>query len=117
MTDIKAYRTTPLVHFRDGEPYAMTATNNGTGKAPTWLPILRDYPAAKVRVGAEETKAFVSELSDIARDRLWDRMADEHPLFSLCERRAHVAFPVVVLDSQSAESSERSARCQSSSAV
>lgn len=101
--------TTPLVFFRDGETFAVAATNGGTGKVPAWLLNLRHDPAVKVRVGAVEMKAVASEVTDAERDRLWDQMVDEHPLFSLYEQRAPVAISVVVLNPQSGESTERNA--------
>lgn len=67
------------------------------------------YPAVKVRVGAVEMKAVASEVTDAERDRLWDQMVDEHPMFSLYEQRAPVAITVVGLNPQSGESTERSA--------
>lgn len=94
-------RTTPLVYFRDGDTLAVAATNNGTGKVPDWLLNLRHDPTVTVRLGSVEMAAIASEVTAAERDRLWDQMTEEHPLFPLYEQRTPTAIPVVVLDPQS----------------
>lgn len=98
--------TNPLVFFRDGDNLVVAATNHGTGRVPAWLLNLRDHPEVKIQVGSQETKASAEETKGPERDRLWNQMVDQHPLFSVYEQRAPTLIPVVSLAPHGGPTSE-----------
>ena len=92
-----APRVTPLVCFRDGDRLAVAATNNGSGVTPGWLHNMRNDPEVRIRLGTDESAGVATEVNGEERDRLWNRMVREHPLFGLYEQRSPTDIPVVVI--------------------
>jgi deazaflavin-dependent oxidoreductase (nitroreductase family) len=93
-------RTNGLVYARDGDDYAVVASNGGDDKHPAWLHNLKANPEVEIQIGRDRQKARarVVEPSDPEYDRLWKIVNDNNgDRYTSYQERTDRPIPVVVL--------------------
>src|ERR671914_562849 len=81
-------RTVTLYAFQSPDG-ALVITGSRGGKAhdPAWAHNLRAEPNATVKVGREDRSVVAREVSGIERERVWDLVTIEFPLYETYQRR------------------------------
>jgi deazaflavin-dependent oxidoreductase (nitroreductase family) len=89
--------TTPVQYVRDGESFAVVASNAGAPRPPSWLLNLRANERARVQVGSTRCEVIAREADGEERAALWRRLTVGNPALDDIARRAGRELPVVVL--------------------
>jgi deazaflavin-dependent oxidoreductase (nitroreductase family) len=99
MTGAKTGRllTRPLVYTRDGDRIVIIASWAGSPRNPPWYHNLIANPVATVELGAEKFTVRASVTSGQERQRLFDRQADQLPIFKDYQKKTTRQIPVLVL--------------------
>jgi deazaflavin-dependent oxidoreductase (nitroreductase family) len=74
-------RTTPLMYFRDGDNYVITASNSGRDSHPAWLYNLQASPQVYIEVPGKRLQAIASIATADERERLWPQLVAQAPFF------------------------------------
>ena len=92
-------RTVTLYAFEtpDGA-LVITGSRGGSAHDPRWALNLRDHPKATVKVGSEERDVTAREVSGNERERLWELVTREFPLYETYQRRTTRLIPLFVLE-------------------
>lgn len=92
-----APRTAPVSYVQDGDRYLIVASKAGAPTNPAWYHNLVAAPTATVELGADtfEVRARVAEGEE--RDRLFQKVASQLPLFGHYQQKTARRIPVVVL--------------------
>ena len=93
----KKVRTTPLIYFRDGDNYVITASNNGSDRHPSWLYNLKASPQTIIEVPGKQIQAVAQVASPTERERLWSLLVAQAPYFENYRKGTSRTIPVVVL--------------------
>jgi F420H(2)-dependent quinone reductase len=91
-------RAVTLYAFDDGERLVIVGSRGGAAKDPAWAANLRDEPSATVKVGREERAVHAIEVDGPERDRLWERVCADFPLYATYQRRTKRTIPLFVLE-------------------
>ena len=99
MTGAKTGRslTRPLVYTRDGDRIVIIASWAGSPHNPPWYHNLIANPVATVELGADKFTVRASVTSGQERQRLFDRQADQLPIFKDYQKKTTRQIPVLVL--------------------
>jgi deazaflavin-dependent oxidoreductase (nitroreductase family) len=92
-------RTVTLYAFETPDG-ALVITGSRGGKAhdPRWALNLREHPGATVTVGREAREVTAREVSGKERERLWELVVKEFPLYETYQRRTKRVIPLFVLE-------------------
>lgn len=93
----KAARTTPVMYFRDGESYVVTASNNGRDRDPAWYRNLVATPAAEIEIPGRKIRVKAEVATPSERARLWEQLVIKAPFFKAYAMGTSRTIPMVVL--------------------
>ena len=91
-------RAVTLYAFDDGERLVIVGSRGGAARDPAWAANLRDEPNAMVKVGREERAVRATEVNGPERDRLWELVCADFPLYATYQRRTKRVIPLFVLE-------------------
>ena len=99
MTGAKSGRTLtkPLVYTRDGDRIVVIASFAGAPQNPSWYLNLVANPVATVELGSERFQVRAAVASGEERQRLFDRQAEQMPIFADYQKKTSRQIPVVLL--------------------
>ena len=89
--------TKPLVYTRDGERIVIVASFAGGPKNPPWYHNLVANPEATVELGSERFRVRATATSGEDRQRLFNRHAEQMPIFTEYQQKTTRQIPVFVL--------------------
>ena len=89
--------TKPLVYTRDGERIVIVASFAGGPKNPPWYHNLVANPEATVELGSERFRVRATATSGEERQRLFNRHAEQMPIFTEYQQKTTRQIPVFVL--------------------
>jgi len=89
--------TKPLVYSRDGDRVVIIASFAGGPKNPPWYYNLVANPEATVEVGSERFRVRATVTTGEERQRLFDRQAEQMPIFKEYQQKTTRQIPVFVL--------------------
>ena len=90
-------RVTPLVYFRDGDDYIITASNNGEDRHPGWYFNLKHRPETTVQVMDERVPVTARQIEGDERERLWAKLIADHQQFIGYQRKTTRQIPMFAL--------------------
>ncbi len=90
-------RTNPLMYFRQGEAYVITASAGGADKNPGWYYNLRAAPHTSIQVMGQKISVTVTEAPPEERERLWAALTASAPQFKGYETKTKRTIPMMVL--------------------
>ena len=91
-------REIPLYAWPDGDRLVVVGSKGGAATDPAWAHNLRAEPMATVKVGREVRPVHAIEVSGNERDRLWDLVCAEFPLYATYQRRTKRTIPLFALE-------------------
>jgi deazaflavin-dependent oxidoreductase (nitroreductase family) len=91
-------RTTALGYLRDGEDFAVVASNSGLDRAPAWWMNLQVNPKAEVDAAGERVRVRAREATPEEQERLWPRFSEQYSGFDGYRRLTTRKIPVVLLE-------------------
>ena len=91
-------RSSVVAYIRDGERYAVIASNAGNDRPPAWLLNLQDDPHAEVDAEGERVPVRARVAEGDEREQLWKRFVDENEDFEAYRSYTERELPVVVLE-------------------
>ena len=89
--------TQPLVYTRDGDRIVIVASFAGGPKNPPWYHNLVANPEATVELGSERFRVRATATSGEERQRLFNRHAEQMPIFTEYQQKTTRQIPVFVL--------------------
>jgi F420H(2)-dependent quinone reductase len=99
-------RTTALGYLRDGNGFAVVASNSGLDRPPAWWLNLQVNPEAEVNAAGERVRVRGRDATPEEREQLWPRFLDQFPGFDGYERFTARKIPVVLLEPVAPEPAE-----------
>jgi deazaflavin-dependent oxidoreductase (nitroreductase family) len=93
-----ATRITPLVYFKDGERYLVIASKAGAPTNPAWYHNLAANPAASVELPKESFDVQARRTEGAERDRLFQKVVEQFPIYTGCQQKTSRTIPVIVLE-------------------
>ncbi|HKN01713.1 MAG TPA: nitroreductase family deazaflavin-dependent oxidoreductase [Candidatus Binataceae bacterium] len=91
-------RTTPLVYSKDGDRIVVIASMAGAPNNPDWYHNLKAHPSATVEVGSEKFPVKAAVTAGDERERLFNRQAEQLPVFNDYRKKTTRQMPVFVLE-------------------
>ena len=89
--------TWPLVGVRDGERWIVIASNGGQDVHPSWYLNLTAHPDATLEAGGERWAVRADAAKGAERERIWQLVVAEQPVFRGYQDKTDREIPVVVL--------------------
>jgi len=89
--------TKPLAYTIDGDRLVVIASFAGGPKNPPWYHNLVANPEATVELGNERFRVRAAVTSGEERQRLFNRQAEQMPIFAEYEKKTTRQIPVLVL--------------------
>jgi deazaflavin-dependent oxidoreductase (nitroreductase family) len=89
--------TKPLAYTKDGDRIVVIASFAGGPKNPPWYHNLVANPEATVEVGSERFRVRAAVTSGEERQRLFDRQAEQMPIFIEYRQKTSRQIPVIAL--------------------
>ena len=86
-------RTWPVGYVRDGEAYAVVASNGGLPSHPAWYHNLTSEPRASIEMGGSRLAVLAATAE---RDRLWAGIVGRYPNFVKYQEGVTRELPVVL---------------------
>jgi len=90
--------TRPLAYTRDGDRIVVIASYAGSPKSPPWYHNLVAHPVATVELGSERFQVKATVTSGEKRQMLFDRQAEQMPVFAGYQKKTTRQIPVIVLE-------------------
>lgn len=91
-------RTMPLVGIKDGEKYAIVASNFGQTAYPAWYYNLKTHPGVKININGFDRKFTSTQLVDSEREKYWQMAVEIYPGYeSYRERAGKREIPIFLL--------------------
>jgi F420H(2)-dependent quinone reductase len=91
-------RTTALGYLRDGDDFAVVASNSGLARPPAWWLNLEVNPQAEVDAAGERVRVRGRRATSEEQDRLWPRFLEQFPGFDGYRQFTTREIPVVLLE-------------------
>jgi deazaflavin-dependent oxidoreductase (nitroreductase family) len=91
-------RAVTLYAFEDGQRLVIVGSRGGASRDPAWAVNLRHDPHAIVKVGRDERAVRATEMDGPERDRLWELVCGQFPLYATYQRRTKRTIPLFVLE-------------------
>jgi deazaflavin-dependent oxidoreductase (nitroreductase family) len=89
--------TTPLAYTRDGDRIVVIASKAGAPTSPDWYHNLVAHPRAVVELGGERFQVDALVTTGAERERLFNRQAEQLPVFADYQKKTTRQIPVIVL--------------------
>ena len=90
-------RTNPVMFFRDGGAYVITASAGGAPANPGWYYNLRAHPKTTIQVMGQRIHVTASEADQGERKRLWAKLVSLSPQFKGYETKTPRKIPMLLL--------------------
>lgn len=90
-------RTVELMYFRDGDAYALTASNSGKPSNPGWFYNLQANPEVTIEVHGERRRAIAEVADPTKRQELWARLTEIAPMYKGYETRTQRVIPMALV--------------------
>ncbi len=91
-------RPVTLYAFDDGDRLVVVGSRGGSARNPAWATNLRADPRATVGRGRTAQAVNAYEAEGDERDRLWQLVSGEFPLYETYQRRTKRRIPLFVLE-------------------
>ena len=91
-------RTTPLGYLRDGDGFAVVASNSGLARPPAWWLNLQAHPEAEVDAAGERVRVRGRAATPEEQERLWARFLEQFRGFDGYRKFTTRKIPVVLLE-------------------
>jgi deazaflavin-dependent oxidoreductase (nitroreductase family) len=91
-------REVTLYAYKDADRLVVVASFGGASKDPDWAVNLRSEPSASVREGRVMHQVRALEVEGSERDRLWQLVCGEFPLYQTYQQRTKRIIPIFVLE-------------------
>jgi deazaflavin-dependent oxidoreductase (nitroreductase family) len=91
-------RRTALIYGRDGDAYAIVASQGGRPKHPSWYLNLVANPEVEVQVGSEVFTAQARTARAEEKPKLWKTMTSIWSEYDTYQARTKREIPVVLLE-------------------
>jgi deazaflavin-dependent oxidoreductase (nitroreductase family) len=88
----------PLAYVADGERLVVAASKGGSAEHPFWYHSLKADPIVELEVGAESYRARAIEVTGAERERRYEALVAELPIFRQYAARTTRVIPVFVLE-------------------
>ena len=92
--------TIPVMYFRDGDRFVITASNNGRLRHPAWFHNLKNAPQVEMEIPGKHLMATPTIATEQEHDRLWPQLVAQAPFFEGYRKRAPRPIPMVLLQPQ-----------------
>src|SRR6266705_1816866 len=89
--------TKPLVYTTDGDRIVVLASFAGAPKNPPWYHNLVANPVSTVELGSERFRVRATVPAGEERQRLFNRQAEQMPIFAEYQKKTSRQIPVIVL--------------------
>ena len=89
--------TKPLAYTIDGDRIVVIASFAGAPKNPPWYHNLVANPVATVELGSERFRVRATVTAGEERQRLFNRQAEQMPIFAEYQKKTSRQIPVIVL--------------------
>jgi deazaflavin-dependent oxidoreductase (nitroreductase family) len=90
-------RTNPVMFFRDGGAYVITASAGGAPANPGWYYNLRAHPQTSIQVMDQRIQVIASEADQGEHERLWAKLVSISPQFKRYQTRTTRKIPMLLL--------------------
>lgn len=90
-------REVTLYGFEDDSGLVVVGSYGGAVHDPDWVHNLRAEPSARVRRGKQTHDVMAREADGTERDRLWQLVTAEFPLYATYQRRTRRTIPLFTL--------------------
>ena len=91
-------RHAPLLYVDHDGAYIVVGSKGGNPEDPLWYLNLQDNPECEIRVGAHRTKARARIVAGDERERLWDKVSAQYPIYLKYQSRTERRIPLIVLE-------------------
>lgn len=91
-------RTTALGYLREGDGFALVASNSGLDSPPAWWLNLQANPEAEVNVAGERVRVRGREATREEHERLWPRFVEQFAGFEGYREFTTREIPVIVIE-------------------
>ena len=91
-------RVTPLLYLRNGNNFAIVASNGGAPKHPVWWLNLQNNPEAEVEIQDTRLRVRAEVTTGEEKRHLWDRLVRRYPPYRDYQRRTDREIPVILLE-------------------
>ena len=96
----KLPRTNPVAQIADGDRFVVIASKGGAPDNPDWYHNLVANPAISVEVGTEQFTGQAQVATEPERTELYNKMAEQYPIFAEYAQKTTRTIPVVILTRQ-----------------
>jgi deazaflavin-dependent oxidoreductase (nitroreductase family) len=93
-------RSSVVAYIRDGDAYAVVASNAGSDRTPAWWLNLQADPTAEIDAEGERMKVRAREAGAEEHDQLWKRFVDANESYERYRGYTERSLPVVILEPQ-----------------
>ena len=90
-------RTTPLMYFRDGNNYVISASAGGADANPAWYYNLKGKPETTIQIKGDKIQIIAQEASPDKRKKLWTQLTSTTPQFKEYEKKTKRTIPMFIL--------------------
>lgn len=87
----------PLLYFRDGAGYVITASNGGADQHPAWFLNLQSNPQARIQVEGLTKSVLAEQATPADKSRLWAQLLETAPFYDNYQKRTRREIPMVIL--------------------
>lgn len=91
-------REVTLYAYEDGDRLVIVGSRGGAAEDPAWVGNLRAEPRATVKRGRDIQDVRAGEVDGEERDRLWQLVTREFPLYKAYQRKTKRVIPLFVLE-------------------
>jgi len=91
-------REVELYAFPDGERLIVVGSRGGSVRDPVWADNLRAEPRATILRDGKAHAVRASEAEGAERDRLWQLVCEDYPMYEHFRRKTKRLIPIFVLD-------------------
>jgi F420H(2)-dependent quinone reductase len=92
--------TIPVMYFRDGDSFVITASNGGRPRYPAWFHNLKNASQVEMEIPGKRLMATPSIATEQEHARLWQQLVAQAPFFEDYRKRAPRPIPMVLLRPQ-----------------
>jgi deazaflavin-dependent oxidoreductase (nitroreductase family) len=90
-------RVTPLMYVRDGNVFALMASNGGRPTHPAWYLNLLASPDATVQLGAVKRRVHAEQATPEQSEQLWPRFVAIYKGYAGYREKTSRTIPIVLL--------------------
>jgi F420H(2)-dependent quinone reductase len=91
-------RSSVVAYLREGDSYAVVASNAGADRPPAWWLNLQASPDAEIHAGGSHVLVRARPATAAEQERLWHRFNEENASFEAYRGYTDRDLPVVILD-------------------